>query len=160
MSGRWLQSRTKAVTRVRLERRFAHDLDPRRARRVERRGALPIAALDAARRRRIALEMIRVELRAYDRAASREANDRPVVSGASAPFRLPAVSHMRGAAGQDEVLSMAEEHVAANDHVTAVLHRRQIDTVTLERLRLETDFAVRPEARDTAIRIDIEPQMR
>ena len=87
------------------------------------------APFEAAGAGRVALEVMGVDLHALDRAGGAEPNDRPVVAAAATAPRLPAVAHVRAAPGHDQVLAVAEEHVAARDDEAAVLHRREIDLV-------------------------------
>ena len=62
---------------------------------------------------RIALEMQGIDDGALDGAFGGEAEDHPVGSGATRALRLPAVTHVHAAAGHDEVVARAEEHVVA-----------------------------------------------
>src|SRR5438093_9073870 len=72
-------------------------------------------ALQAACARRVALEVARVDLHAANGAGGAETNDGPVVARATPPLRFPAVAHVRGVAGHDQVVARTEEHVAARD---------------------------------------------
>src|SRR5215510_14889089 len=89
------------MTRVRLERRIGHERAPLRALRIEVNAACAVAHLEHAASRRIALEMIRVQLDALDGPAPSETDGRPVVSGAVVRFGLPAVFDLGGVARQD-----------------------------------------------------------
>ena len=103
--------------------------------------------------------MIGVDLHALDHAARGEAHDRPVVPWSAPPLCLPTVAHVRRAAGENQVLPVAVEHVAADDDEAAVLHRREIEEAN-ERSLVRRDDAVHAQPGDAAIRIDIETEMR
>src|SRR5687768_18443765 len=101
--------------------------------------------------------MIGIDLDAANRSWAAEPDDRPVVSRPSATARLPSVSNMCRSAGKDEILAMAEEHVAAHYDPPAVLHRCQIDVTRAdERGPIGGDLAVNTKARDSAIGKDVE----
>src|SRR3954470_21575989 len=94
-------------------------------------------------------------------AASPELDDRPVVARPAPAFRLPAVVHAEGWAGQDEIVAVAEEHVAAARDEPAVFHRREIDVAAVPRqaLPVRRDLAVDPQPGDAAVRINVESQV-
>ena len=92
----------------------------------------------------------------------RELHHHPVVAGAAAAARLPAVAHVVRAAGHDQVVLRTEEHVAAREHVAAVLRRGEIDFVaeTAGEAPVGNDVAVHAQASDAAVRKDIDAEMR
>jgi hypothetical protein len=105
--------------------------------------------------------VVGVQLQALHAAACREPHDRPVVAGAAAAARLPAVAHVRRAPGQDQVLAVAEEHVAAHHDEAAVLHRRQVQHLAAREPRgIGPRFAVHAQPRHAAVGIDVEAQVR
>jgi hypothetical protein len=54
-------------------------------------------------------------------------DEHPVVRVVAAAGGLPAVAHGRGQAGQQQVLGVAVEHVAAADDPGSVLRRGHVD---------------------------------
>ena len=56
-----------------------------------------------------------VDLDPPHRPRGAEADDRPVIARPAPALRFPAVAHVRGVAGHDQVVPRAEEHVAARD---------------------------------------------
>ena len=65
---------------------------------------------------------------------SAELDDYPIVAWTTATFCFPAITHVRGASGHDQVVTMTEEHVAAREYEPAVFSRSKIDLAC--RLRL------------------------
>ena len=58
-------------------------------------------------------------------------------------------------------LNMAKVHVAASHCNTAVLHRRQVQYFFFRNLRpVLEDFSIHPQSGNTAIRVDIQTQVR
>src|SRR5260221_152753 len=84
------------------------------------------ARLQTARRGRIALEMPRVDFDAFDRAGRTESDDGPVVAAAATATRFPTVGHASGFARHDQIVAMAEKHVARGDDDAALLDRGEI----------------------------------
>src|SRR5207248_1246592 len=117
-----IQLLLEPVPRVRLQRHPRQQLAPRGALAEDRR-RLAAARLEAARPRRVPLEMTRVDLVATDGPLGAEPDDRPVVAGTAPPLRLPPVAHLRSVARHDQVVPRPEEHVAARDDDAAVLGR-------------------------------------
>ena len=122
----------------------------------------PTARLDETAARRVALEVRGVDLDALHRARRRQADERPVVARAAAALGLPAVAHVHRAVGLDQVVPRAEEHVAARQHVGAVLQRREIHQPA-ERAQLRPvrhHLAVHAQSRHAAVGEDVEPHVR
>src|SRR5687767_5130932 len=112
------------VPRMRMYRRFRNEHPPVCFGSVELSSSVPeVGCLDHGTSRSVALEVVRVELDPLYHPATREADDRPVVSGPAPAFRLPSVTHVGRAAGKDQILPMTVVHVAALDDESAVLHR-------------------------------------
>jgi hypothetical protein len=149
------------VARVRLERRLGDEHAP--PRRVGVEGALRavVAPLEHAAPRRVPPVVVGVELHALHRAAAGEADDRPVVPRAAPAPRLPAVPHVRRAAGVDQPLRVPVVHVAAPDHRAAVLDRREVHLAPgAEQPRVGDDLAVHAEPRHAAVGEDVEAKVR
>ena len=74
----------------------------------------------------------------------------PIVSRPAPPPRFPAIAHVRRAAGHDQVVFRAEEHVAAAQHLAAVLGRGEIDLLAepSQAVPVGDDFAVHAERLD------------
>ena len=118
-----------------------------------------VADFERAALRGVALEVVGVDLDPLDRPAGRQPNDGPVVPGTTTTLGLPAIAHVGGAARQDEVVPVAEEHVAAPDDQAAVLERGEIgEDAGLER-RIPRRFAVDSQPGHAAVGIDVEPEM-
>jgi hypothetical protein len=71
--------------------------------------------------------VVGVHLDEAERALHAELEQRPVVAGAAAALGLPALAHVHGAAGHDQVVAHAEEHVAAREHLGAALGRGHVE---------------------------------
>ena len=85
-----------------------------------------VAELDHTAARRISLVVIRVDLDAMQRASRGQLHDRPVVPLPAPATRLPAITHVCRSARHDEVVPVAEEHVAAEQRLAAVLGRGEV----------------------------------
>src|SRR5215213_558818 len=126
---RVLQLLFEEVSRVRLQARARQKLAPVFVF-VGLAGREP-ALLPRADFERTALGEVTLEVRGvhFDAAyvsARAELYHAPVVAGAASSFSLPAVAHVGGAAGHDEVVTVAEELVARGDDEPAVLDRREV----------------------------------
>ena len=120
-----------------------------------------VAAFERAAPGGVALEVGGVDLDALERAApsqlGRSPSRGPARAAASSPSRRPC----RRRAGHDQVVAVAEEHVAAGDDQAAVLHRREVDLAggRTSRGQSGSDLAVDAQPRDAAVREDVEPQV-
>ena len=167
-----LLRRTRRMSRVGLQRRAPEDraspssLAPPFGPPDRARARLPSRDLDRARSGRVALEVAcRRSTRSMRPAAARRTT--PSRGRAAAPARLPAVAHVHGAAGHDQVVPIRRR--TCRSHATtmpAVLGGREVDAPAPEaRPRPATrpvrhDLAVHAQARDAAVGIDVEPQVR
>src|SRR5260221_6929278 len=114
---------------VRAELRPRQDLLPTRGiacKRREARLSRP-AAFEGGALRVASLEMVRVDLDPVEDSGGAEPQDEPIMSRTAPPTRLPAVAHVRGAAGHDQVVLGAEVHVAGAEDEPAVPDRRQVE---------------------------------
>ena len=120
-----------------------------------------VAGVDRATIRVVAFEVIGVDHDLLDVPAPAELDDRPVVSRPAAAPGLPAVAHVRGAAGHDQVLLRAEEHVARRHHDATVLDRGEIDEPRWSGASASPGprGRGRAKARDAAVGIDVEPEV-
>src|SRR5688572_14995048 len=90
-----------------------------------------------------------------------EPHDGPVVPRAAPTAGFPTIAHVRGSPGKDQVLAMAEEHVAAHDDPPSVLQRREIDVTAADECRpVRGNLSVDAQARHTAVRKDVEADVR
>src|ERR1700686_2554097 len=80
----------------------------------------------------------------------------------AAPASLPAGAYAAGGAGPYQIMVGAEEHVAAGEHLPAVLDRRQIELILQSTfaMPLRHHLAVHPQPRHAAVRINVKTQMR
>ena len=154
----------EAVARVRPQRRVRHEDGPRRHGGIERVGRARrtgIGALEHAAAGRVPFEVVGIELHALDRCAACEAHDRPLVSRSAAALRLPAVAHVGGPAGLDEVLPVAVPHVTALGHESAVLHGCEVhDLARRQHGGIRDHVAVHAQSRDASVRMDRQAQVR
>ena len=148
---------------VRLEARLREERSPAVVLRSVGVAVRARGDVDRAEVGRVALEVQRVDDRALDRALRRETDDDPVGARTAPALRLPAITHVHAAAGHDQVVARAEEHVVAGDDETAVLRRREVDELRAvapaHPARARHDVAVHAETRDAAVRVDVEAQM-
>src|SRR5689334_1284983 len=86
----------------------------------------------------------------------------PIMTWTTTPFRFPAVAHVCRATGHDQVVPVAEEHVAAGKYEAAVFDRRQIDVATraFQLIPIGYDLAVDAQPRDATVRENLETKMR
>ena len=149
---------------MRLERHPRQQIPPQcwTVERFQQQGlVLDLRQRNTAGGRRVALEVPRIHLDPPDRPRCGEADDRPVVSRSAPPPGLPAVAHVRGVAGHDQVVPRSKEHVAARDDETAVLGSPEIDFATPpERLPVCGDAAVDAQPRDAAVGVDAKAHVR
>ena len=147
---------------MRLQRRLRHDGGPWKCRvhQLLDTGAGKAAYLDHACTGCVALVVIGVQLHTLDGAGTAQTYDRPVVARAPPALRFPSVAHVRGSAGQDEVLPMAEEHVATDHAEAAILQRGQVDGCIADSFLHWPHITVHAKPRHAAIRKDIEPKVR
>jgi hypothetical protein len=84
------------------------------------------------------------------------------VSRAATAFGFPAVTHVRGSARHDEIVPMAKKHVAAREHATAVFYCREVQVAANlpQPIPWWSNFPVNTQARDAAVGINLETQMR
>src|SRR6476659_6484695 len=142
----------ESVDGVGAERRRGQDFLPPALRRQRITG---LQHLERATPRRVSLEIARVHFDAADDPGKAEAQDRPVVTGPASPLRFPAVVHPERRAGKNEVVPLAEEHVARAENESAVLQGREVDLLAGHR-GLRGNETVHAEPRDAAVRIDVE----
>src|SRR6185503_21346898 len=89
-----------------------------------------------------------------------ELDDGPIMTWTTSSFCFPAVAHVCRATGHDQVVTVAEEHVATGKHEAAVFHRREIDVArALELIPIGDDFAVNAQPRHATIGEDLETKM-
>src|SRR5690606_24764376 len=80
----------------------------------------------------VAVEVAGVDLDQADGAGGGEGEQDPVVAGSALAAGLPAVAHVRGAAGGDQVVHRREEHVAAGERAAAMAQRGEVELARLE----------------------------
>ena len=110
---------------VRFKRSLKYQCGPFRSPCVERSAG--VCVFEHALPWSIAFEVIGVELDPLDHSSPCQTNNRPVVAGASSSLRLPAITHVRRTAGENEILPIPVVHVAARHHEAAVPDRGEID---------------------------------
>src|SRR5262249_34697035 len=87
-------------------------------------------------------------------------DDCPIVTWATTPLCLPPVAHICRAAGHDQVMAMAEEHVATGEHECAVFGGSQIDGAgAFELVPVRHDLAVYAQSCDATVRVDLEAKV-
>src|SRR5437868_12199028 len=97
--------------------------------------------------------MNRIDDDALDSSFMPELHDHPVVTRAATPLRFPAVTHVHAASRHDEVVTMAEEHVARFNDARTVLDCREVDFAALCELRpVRCRLAMHAQAGHTAVR--------
>src|SRR5690242_850920 len=102
-----------------------------------------------------------VDFDAMNVSGAAEFDDGPIVTWTTTAFSFPAVAHVCRATGHDQVVAVAEEHVATGQHEAAVFHSRQIDVAAgaFQLIPIGYDLAVDAQPRDAAVRIDFEAKM-
>ena len=121
-----------------------------------------IAGLERATLGEVAFEVRRVYLEATYASRRAESDDRPIVPRPAAPFGFPAIAHVRGAARHNQIMTMAEKHIAARKHQPAILDGPKIDLSAnlFQAIPIRHDFAVNAQARHAAIGVDFETKVR
>src|SRR3989442_4810187 len=104
-----------------------HELAPARVLTRRHAGARYVAPVETRALREVALEVGRVQVDALDHAAPAEPQHDPIVAGAPAAPRLPAVAHVACWSRHDQVQRLAEELIARGERRAALLHRDQDD---------------------------------
>src|SRR2546426_12194345 len=104
-----------------------HERAPARVLPRRTAGARYVAPVETRALREVALEVGRVQVDALDHAAPAEPQHDPIVAGAPAAPRLPAVAHVACWSRHDQVQRLAEELIARGERRAAVLHRDQVD---------------------------------
>src|SRR3569832_1715760 len=90
-----------------------------------------------------------------------ELDDGPIMTWTTTPFSFPPVAHVSRATRHDEIVAVAEEHVATGKYEAAVFHCGEIDMAgALELIPIRYDLAVAAQPRHAAIREDLETKMR
>ena len=128
-------------------------------RRVDKRNALSRALIAELR---VAFEVTRVDLDAPDGPGRAKPDDRPVVTGAAPSLGLPAVAHVERASRHNQIVTMAEEHIAAREDAPALLYRRQINLAATHQQSLPVgqDLSVNAQAGHTSIGVNLQAQVR
>ncbi len=150
------------VDAVHLELLRRHDLGPLLARGEDRlvAHARAVRGLDRAAVGVVALEVRGVDLEAADEARRAERDQDPVVARHAAAPRLPAVAHVLAPVGSEDDPRVAVMSVRIADHVPAVHCRRQLEhAVAVLGIPADGREAVDAEARDAAVREDVEPHV-
>src|SRR5256885_9200076 len=76
---------------------------------------------------KISFEPGSVDLETPKVARSAEPNDRPIITRAAPSFGFPTITHIQRAARHNQVMTMAEKHVATREHQSAIFYRGQIE---------------------------------
>src|SRR5690554_8106654 len=105
--------------------------------------------------------MIRIDLHMLDAPLSTELQNRPIMPGPAPARRLPTVAHMHAARGHQKVDGFAEKRIARAQRSPAIFDTHQVDlTHPRPAIQVRRGLAVHPQARDAAVREDIEAKMR
>src|SRR2546422_239370 len=122
-------------------------------------GARHVAPVETRALREVALEVGRVQVDALDHAAPAEPQHDPIVAGAPAAPRLPAVAHVACWPRHDQVQRLAEELIARGERRAAVLPLDQADPPPPPRPRppppVPARLAPAAQASPTAARLDL-----
>src|SRR6185503_14616140 len=104
----------------------------------------------------VSFEPGRVHFQASNMAGRAELDDRPVVTRAAPALSFPTVAHVGRPSRHDQIVPVAEEHVAASEHHSAVFDGREIDIATNlpQAVPLRCYLAVHLQTRHPAIRKD------
>src|SRR6056297_3942960 len=107
----------------------------------------------------VALEMRRVDDGLLDLAARAERDDHPVITRFPPPPGFPAIAHVDPAPGREQAHVVAVMGVREAEDAAAVQRRGKVD-LTLGIGTVQFRHAIDPEARDAAVGIDADAQMR
>ena len=128
-------------------------------RRISCDGRIDVTRLDGTTVGEVSFEVIRIDFDAADIPWNAQLQDDPVIARATATLGFPAVAHVFGAAGHEQVERRSVELIARGDRAASVFNCCEIDLPTCEALGARRDVTMNPQARDAAVGIDSQPQM-
>ncbi|VVE56567.1 hypothetical protein PCO31111_05131 [Pandoraea communis] len=119
-----------------------------------------IRRLKGAAIREVALEVRRVDFDLANLARLRQRNDRPVVARLTTPPRLPPIPHVHTTARHQQARRQPKVLVVRRHHVTAVLHRNQVDQLVTRTPRpIALRQAIQAQSRQTAVGVQVHTHM-